>query len=170
MPGGHAVRELDAILEALDWSEFEQSYDGVRGQPPIHPRHLAAAILYGIICMATDEAKAIYRRRAPVIEGTSGCIKSTMGLRRFLLRGLTKVRMEWLWVCTAFNLRKLLRFLAGRTPDRPGRPIPAQACVRRADPGLTTLCLPVACHLPELTFGTIPFAGSSRGPPWRQLA
>jgi transposase len=49
-PAGHAVRELDAILESLEWGDFEKGYDGVRGQPPIHPRHMAAAILYGIIC------------------------------------------------------------------------------------------------------------------------
>ena len=50
VPGDHAVRKLDAILEGLDWGKFEQGYDGVRGQPSIHPRHMAAAILYGIIC------------------------------------------------------------------------------------------------------------------------
>ena len=29
-------------------------------------------------------------------------------IRPFLLRGLEKVRTEWLWACTAYNLRKLL--------------------------------------------------------------
>ena len=31
-----------------------------------------------------------------------------LGLRQFLLRGLDKVRSEWLRACTAFNLRKLM--------------------------------------------------------------
>ena len=35
-------------------------------------------------------------------------IKSVMGVRQFLLRGLEKVRIEWTWVCTAYNLKKLL--------------------------------------------------------------
>ena len=30
------------------------------------------------------------------------------GLRQFLLRGMDKVRMEWRWLCTASNLRKLV--------------------------------------------------------------
>ena len=39
--------------------------------------------------------------------------KSILGVRRFLLRGLEKVRTEWLWVCTAYNMRKLLAYVAG---------------------------------------------------------
>ena len=66
--------------------------------------------------MAGDEAKAIYRRRAPTIEGTFGTIKGNMGIRAFLLRGLDKVRVEWLWICTAFNLKKLLKLLAAAAP------------------------------------------------------
>jgi transposase len=120
--------------------------------------------------MATDEAKAIYRRRAPMIEGTFGCIKSAMGIRRFLLRGLPKVRMEWLWVCTAFNLKKLIGFLAGCAPRRPGGPVPAQARVRRASPGLTPLRFCAPWHLAGLSSRPMPFVGSSSRPPWRQAA
>ena len=36
-----------------------------------------------------------------------GNIKEAMGFRRFLLRGLEKVRGEWALVCMAYNLRKL---------------------------------------------------------------
>ena len=39
-------------------------------------------------------------------------IKQVMGVRQFLLRGLENVRTEWRWVCTAFNLQKLLRSMA----------------------------------------------------------
>lgn len=31
------VRLLDAILDRLDWKEWESGYNLVRGQPPIHP-------------------------------------------------------------------------------------------------------------------------------------
>ena len=34
-------------------------------------------------------------------------------MRRFLLRGLEKVRTEWLWGCTAYNMRKRLSHVAG---------------------------------------------------------
>ena len=43
------LRQLDAIFGALDWSSYEAADDGFRGQPPIHPRHLAACIFYGIL-------------------------------------------------------------------------------------------------------------------------
>ena len=58
--------------------------------------------------MATEEGQAAYKKRAPVVEGTFGTIKHAMGIRRFLLRGLEKVRIEWSWICGAFNLKKLL--------------------------------------------------------------
>lgn len=45
----HAVRLLDDILGRIDWTTWEQTYDLTRGQPPIHPRVLAGAILYGLI-------------------------------------------------------------------------------------------------------------------------
>lgn len=61
--------------------------------------------------MATADGKAIYRRRAPKIEGTFGTLKAVLGIRAFLLRGLSKVRVEWLWTCTAYNLKKLVRLL-----------------------------------------------------------
>jgi transposase len=59
--------------------------------------------------MATPEAKAVYRRRSQIAETPFAIIKSIMGLRQFLLRGLDKVKTEWLWTVTAFNLTKLAR-------------------------------------------------------------
>jgi transposase len=58
--------------------------------------------------MQTAEGKALYAMRMHAAETPFGFIKSVMGLRQFLLRGLEKVRMEWLWTCTAYNLKKLL--------------------------------------------------------------
>ena len=39
------VRLIDEVLASLDWGDWEAEYHGRVGQPPIHPRHLAAAIL-----------------------------------------------------------------------------------------------------------------------------
>lgn len=44
----HPVRLFDEILRTQDWREWESCYDGHRGQPPIHPRLMAGAILYGL--------------------------------------------------------------------------------------------------------------------------
>jgi len=44
----HCVRIVAEILAEMDFSDWERQYDGLIGQPPIHPRVLAAAILYGL--------------------------------------------------------------------------------------------------------------------------
>jgi len=58
--------------------------------------------------LKTESGKKLYARRAHLAETPNGFIKDVLGLRQFLLRGLDKVRSEWLWACTAFNLRKLM--------------------------------------------------------------
>ena len=42
------VRLVDEVLTQTDWSSWEVEYDRTRGQPPIHPRIVAGAILYGM--------------------------------------------------------------------------------------------------------------------------
>ena len=61
--------------------------------------------------MATPEAKERYNQRPRIAETTFGILKGVFGIRQFLLRGLKKVRIEWLWAATAFNLIKLVREL-----------------------------------------------------------
>ena len=48
IPQDHPVRLFDEILSSLDWSDWEAQYFGCVGQPPIHPKILAAVILYGL--------------------------------------------------------------------------------------------------------------------------
>lgn len=62
--------------------------------------------------MQTDQAKKTYHRRMHIGETPFAIIKGILDVRRFLLRGLEKVRTEWRWVCTAYNLRKLIAALA----------------------------------------------------------
>jgi transposase len=72
--------------------------------------------------MASAEGRAIYARRAPWVEAVFGIIKFAFGVRQFLLRGQQKVRMEWRWITTAFNLKKLLKL--GRKAPQPHAPLP----------------------------------------------
>ena len=51
-----------------------------------------------------------YRLRKQTVEPVFGQIKQARGFRQFLLRGLDKVKQEWLLVCTAHNLLKLTAF------------------------------------------------------------
>jgi transposase len=57
--------------------------------------------------MKTKEAQAKYARRRHPGERPFAMIKHAFGVRRFLLRGLERVRQEWLWLTSAFNLHRL---------------------------------------------------------------
>ena len=42
------VRLIDEILDEVDWSPWEEPYARKKGQPPVRPKYIAAAILYGL--------------------------------------------------------------------------------------------------------------------------
>lgn len=58
--------------------------------------------------MKRPEATADYKRRQHIGETPFAVLKACFGLRQFLLRGIEGVQTEWLWHCTAFNLKKLM--------------------------------------------------------------
>lgn len=68
--------------------------------------------------MGTERARELYRRRKVLPEPVFGMLKEQMGLRRWLLRGLTGVQAEWSLVATAFNLRTLWRVGRGWGTER----------------------------------------------------
>jgi len=51
------------------------------------------------------DAKTKYKRRKYTVEPVFGSIKNVLGFNRFSLRGLEKVKTEWLLVATAKNNR-----------------------------------------------------------------
>jgi transposase len=75
----------------------------------------AAAITQMRAKLQTVAGQAIYALRKAIVEPVFGQIKGTRGFRRFSLRGLAKVRAEWLLICATHNLLKLFR--AGWTPQ-----------------------------------------------------
>jgi transposase len=54
--------------------------------------------------------RALYARRKVIVEPVFGQIKEARGFRRFLLRGLAKIRGEWYLVCLTHNLLKVWRY------------------------------------------------------------
>lgn len=56
----------------------------------------------------SEAGQAAYKRRSWICETPFAFIKQWMNFRQFLLRGLEKVKTEWLWASTAYNLRKLV--------------------------------------------------------------
>lgn len=57
--------------------------------------------------LKTPEGKALYALRKQVPEPVFGIIKSVLGFRQFLLRGLEAVRGEWSLVTMAWNLKRM---------------------------------------------------------------
>jgi hypothetical protein len=64
----------------------------------------------------TPAGRAVYARRKVIVEPVFGQIKAVRGFRRFLLRGLQKIRGEWSLVCLTHNLLKIWRY--GRVLSR----------------------------------------------------
>ena len=58
----------------------------------------------------TPEGRALYARRKVIVEPVFGQIKEARGFRRFLLRGLDRIRGEWCLVCLTHNLLKIWRY------------------------------------------------------------
>ncbi len=57
-----------------------------------------------------DEAmRAALRRRGPTVEPVFGWCKQALGFRRWTMRGLEKVRTQWLLMCTTMNLLRLYK-------------------------------------------------------------
>lgn len=57
--------------------------------------------------LLSEQGLALRKQRNIEVETVFGDIKHNMGFRRFMLRGLKKVEIEWGLVCMAHNLRKL---------------------------------------------------------------
>jgi transposase len=76
--------------------------------PPREPTPLAAMDHR----LKTPQGKQRYALRKQTVEPVFGIIKSVLGFRQFLLRGLDRVRGEWSLVTMAWNLKRMF-VLAG---------------------------------------------------------
>ena len=57
--------------------------------------------------LKTRAGRGLYALRKQIPEPVFGIIKSVMGFRQFLLRGIDKVRGEWSLVTMAWNMKRL---------------------------------------------------------------
>lgn len=65
--------------------------------------------------LTTKKGKKLYAKRKETVEPVFGQIKEERGFRRFLLRGLEKVKAEWQLICASHNLLKLYRWKTAHT-------------------------------------------------------
>jgi len=73
----------------------------------VYERQLAAKL-------TSPEGQAIYARRRELVEPVFGNLKFNFGFNRFSLRGLAKVKGEFMLLCIAHNLKKLAQLQGGR--------------------------------------------------------
>jgi transposase len=117
---GYADKEVFERLAserpALDlyvsvWREdahAERRYDYRPPEKIKRPKTITDPVLLAMAeKLKTAEGKARYRKRACTVEPVFGIIKSVMGFRQCLLRGMEKVRGEWNLICVAYNLKRL---------------------------------------------------------------
>lgn len=57
--------------------------------------------------LSSERGRAVYSQRMPLVEPVFGNLKFNLGFTRYCLRGLSKVRGEFLLMCIAHNLKKL---------------------------------------------------------------
>lgn len=82
-----------------DWrSRFEEP--ALLKTPASHVEQMKHAL-------KTRAGRAAYALRKQTVEPVFGIIKSVMGFRQFLLRGINNVRNEWTLVCLAWNFKRM---------------------------------------------------------------
>jgi hypothetical protein len=86
-----------------------------RDDPP-EPEPAAPFIEHLAHRVATKAGRLRYRQRQQTVEPVFGNIKEALGFRRFSLRGLAKVRLEWTLVTLAYNLKRLYHLGARLSP------------------------------------------------------
>lgn len=92
--------------------------------PPVPSKHRPKLSTHGPIpvgattiqimerTLATNDARAVYRRRKIRVEPVFGMIKSTRGINRFRRRGCDAARHEWRLAATTHNILKIWRHQA----------------------------------------------------------
>lgn len=80
-------------------------------------RQLKVSLYYGALVRLradsqTESFRALYRRRAPVIEGIFAEAKQWHGLRRAWRRGLSKMKVQSLLIAAVLNFKRLMAVLS----------------------------------------------------------
>jgi len=102
-----AVQTLEAVGFDPSMATERQRHHAL---PPEAPEAPATAKECMAAKVRTPAGKALYARRKVIVEPVFGQIKEARGFRRFLLRGLQKIRGEWRLVCLGHNLLKIWRY------------------------------------------------------------
>jgi len=106
--------DSEAAAKAVEQMGFEPSMAPGRQRHHVPETEEAEVLTTAKARMAakvrTSEGRALYARRKVIVEPVFGQIKEARGFRRFLLRGLAKIRGEGCLVCLTHNLLKMWRY------------------------------------------------------------
>lgn len=112
-----AVREVEAdggpvVYAAVEKQGHHRTVSDLIFQPDPSPPPVSASVAETMRHrLRTATGKAKYALRKQTVEPVFGIIKAVMGFRRFLLRGKTKVSLEWILVTLAYNFKRLFRLV-----------------------------------------------------------
>jgi len=121
-----AVKEVEkddgpTVYAALDRQAHHRSVEDLEKKPdPQAPAANASVEERMRYRMRTKAGRALYALRKQTVEPVFGIIKETMGFRRFMLRGKTKVALEGTRVTLAYNVRRGDRLLKGEASPNQG--------------------------------------------------
>ena len=106
--------DSEAATQALEEMGFDPSMAVGRvphhGEPHEAPEAPTTAKERMAAKVRTSQGREWYARRKVIVEPVCGQSKEGRGFRRFLLRGLKKIRGEWSMVCLGHNLLKIWRY------------------------------------------------------------
>ena len=126
-PEKHLVRVINEMIEKMQLEAIESGYKG-GGTSSYHPRMLLKLIVYAYAeknysgrqiaklvrlrenafnKLTREIGEKLRRRRLAEVEAVFGLLKENGLFRRFHLRGLEKVEVEWGILSMAHNIKKL---------------------------------------------------------------
>ncbi|MGH8335721.1 MAG: transposase [Gammaproteobacteria bacterium] len=96
------------VLASVAKQSHRRTIADLLPQPePVAPGDNASAKEIMAHRLKTTAGRALYKLRKQTVEPVFGIIKEVLGFRRFSLRGLEKVTLEWTLVCVSYNLKRL---------------------------------------------------------------
>jgi transposase len=96
------------VYAAVGKSSHHQTVADLLPQPePPAPGPTASAKEKMAHRLKTKTGRQLYKLRKQTVEPVFGIIKEVLGFRRFSLRGIEKVSLEWILVCVSYNLKRL---------------------------------------------------------------